>query len=224
MSDESPRLVANRPATMFCDARRWPGRGRGVQSGHERLEFFSARRHVCERAKDHTVSFIIRPTQPGDHEAVLEVVRDAFTSDDADGTAEVDVVTTTWAKRASPDGFDLVAVDGEHVIGHVIAGVGSLAGEPAIGIAPLCVSPSRQGRGVGSALMRELLDRIDRAGWPFALLLGSPTYYPRFGFETASPHGIVYAPVGEHPAFQIRRYDPEASVPRGEFVYCFETP
>lgn len=176
------------------------------------------------RTKEHSVNVMIRSTQPGDHAGVLQVVRDAFTSDNADGTDEVDVVTTTWAKRACPDGFDLVAIHGDEVIGHVMAGVGLLGETPAIGIAPLSVSPSHQGHGVGSALMRELVDRIDRAGWPFAVLLGSPTYYPRFGFEAAANHGIVYSPVGEHPAFQIRRQDPEVSLPRGEFVYCFEMP
>ena len=28
--------------------------------------------------------------------------------------------------------------------------------------------------------------------YPFMVVLGHPDYYPRFGFETASGHGIVY--------------------------------
>jgi putative acetyltransferase len=170
------------------------------------------------------LSVTIRSTEPADQPEVLEVVYRAFTSDDYEGTAEVDIVTSTWARSVDLSGLDLVAVDDGRVIGHVIAAVGDLAQTPAIGIAPLSVTPARQGQGVGSALMLELLSRIDAAGWPLSLLLGEPAYYERFGFETASNHGIHYPPVGQNPAFQVRLQDSNTPIPSGDFVYCFERP
>ena len=116
-----------------------------------------------------------------------------------------------------------MAVDADAVIGHVLTARGDLGGHEAIAVAPLAVSPSHQGRGVGSALMNELLRRAEAAGQPLVALLGNPAYYGRFGFEPAGPLNIWYLPVGKgDPHFQIRRlsaFDPSYY---GQFTYCWE--
>ena len=96
------------------------------------------------------------------------------------------------AAEASPKDLELVADEGGSIVGHVLAAVGDVDGGPMIGIAPLSVRPERQGQGIGSALMQELLRRVEAAGWPVALLLGSPQYYSRFGFRPAAELGITY--------------------------------
>lgn len=131
----------------------------------------------------------------------------------------------TGALGASPDGLDVVAIDGAAIVGHVLGAVGDLGGEPALAVAPLCVAPFRQGEGIGSALMDELIRRAEAAGGPLVLLLGNPHYYQRFGFKPSGPFGIYYRPVGEgNPHFQVRplsRFDPTL---KGEFTYCWEEP
>jgi putative acetyltransferase len=43
-----------------------------------------------------------------------------------------------------------------------------------VGIAPLSVVTDRQNEGIGSAVMTELLGRIEGAGAPLVVLLGLP--------------------------------------------------
>ena|ERR1700733_2756040 len=167
---------------------------------------------------------MVRSADVDDRDAVLGVVAAAFTSPGYDPRDEVDIVVRTWDLDACPAGFELVAL-ADCIIGHVMAAVGDLAGRPAIGIAPLSVAPDHQRQGVGSALMTELLARVEAAGWPFALLLGDPAYYRRFGFEPAAGAGISYMPVGAgNPHFMLRRLAPVANGTGGEFRYCWETP
>ena len=164
----------------------------------------------------------IQPTDVDSRDSVLEVVRSAFSDDTRDGEEEVEIVRKTWSAESSISVFDFVAILESEVVGHVLAAEGSLAGTSAIGIAPVCVRPDRQGQGIGTALMERLLAEIRNSGWPFALLLGNPDYYGRFGFESASQFDIRYAPVGVHPAFQIRTFRDNAVEHGGHFEYCFE--
>lgn len=169
----------------------------------------------------------IRPADIGDRPAILELVGVAFAGDGHDPQEEVDIVTATWASGGTPEGMELVATDGgDHLVGHVLPALGELEGRPAIAIAPLCVEPGHQGRGIGSDLMEEVLRRIEGTGWPFVVLLGNPAYYARFGFEAAASHGIHYPPVGvDNPHFMIRRFGTGGGVePGGLFRYCWELP
>jgi putative acetyltransferase len=58
-------------------------------------------------------------------------------------------------------------------------------------LAPLAVLPERQRQGIGSALTRRGLEILRERGCPFVVLVGHPQYYPRFGFERASAHGLT---------------------------------
>jgi putative acetyltransferase len=169
------------------------------------------------------MSWTIRPTEPSDHESVIAVVREAFSSDDRDGGEEVDIVVNTWSLDAALSGLDLIAVEDGAVIGHVLGSRGYLGVREVAAVAPLAVDSDRQGEGIGSALMTELLIRAQATGEPLVALLGLPEFYGRFGFESAGPLGIEYPPAGPgHPHFLVRRlarYDPAY---RGEFTYCWE--
>jgi len=172
-----------------------------------------------------TAPVIIRTAEPGDREEVRELVREAFSSEDRDGLEEVGIVDSTWTLDAARRDLELVAVEEGAIVGHVMAADGDLAGREVVAVAPLAVTPTRQGEGIGHALMTELLRRADEAKLPLIVLLGFPDYYGRFGFEPSGPLGITYRPVGEdNPHFQVCRlsaYDPTY---RGDFTYCWEAP
>lgn len=154
---------------------------------------------------------------------MLELVRASFRDDTRTGDEEVDIVVATWTLGDAARPIDLVAVDGDVIVGHVLGARGTHGDREAIGVAPLAVAPSHQGRGVGTRLMHELLERADDASWPLAVLLGSPAYYSRFGFEPAGGLGITYAPVGAgNPHFQARRLRAFTDPPAGTFTYCWE--
>jgi putative acetyltransferase len=165
----------------------------------------------------------VRVAEPSDRDSILTAVREAFARGGRDGQEEVDIVVNTWKLGAAVEGLELVAVDGGSLVGHVLAARGDLGGREAIAVAPLAVLPSHQGRGVGSALMNELLHHAEAAGHPLVALLGNPAYYGRFGFEPSGPFDIWYLPVGKgDPHFQIRRlaaFDPSF---KGQFTYCWE--
>jgi predicted N-acetyltransferase YhbS len=171
------------------------------------------------------VSWTVRAKGANDKKAVLAVVWAAFSGHGRDGDAEVDIVMRTWALAVGPEDLDLVAVDDGAIVGHALGAIGDLEGREALAVAPLCVTPSRQGEGIGSSLMAELLARARVAGWPIVMVLGDPGYYERFGFEPAGPLGIYYCPVGrDDPHFQVCRLaTPDLSL-RGEFRYCWEGP
>lgn len=171
------------------------------------------------------LSLTIRPSRVEDHADVLRLVREAFSDGGRDGQDEVDIVVETWARGCAPGDLDLVAVEDGIVTGHVMASRGQLGERAALGIAPLSVMPVRQGRGIGSALMRDIVSRANGAGWPLIVLLGDPRYYERFGFEPAAPLGIVYPPVGrDNEAFQVLRLSGYDDSSCGEFAYCWELP
>jgi putative acetyltransferase len=165
----------------------------------------------------------IRTATPDDRDAILELVQGAFSDDDRDGLEEVDIVVSTWKSGASPPDFELVAVEDTSIVGHVLAAWGRLAGRDVVAVAPLAVTPTRQGVGIGTALMTELLRRAEETELPLVLLLGYPGYYARFGFEPSGPLDISYR-LEDNPHFLVRRFSTYDPSYRGDFTYCWEIP
>lgn len=86
--------------------------------------------------------------------------------------------------------LSLVAVDSGEIVGHVMLSYVDLDGRDVLQLSPLSVAPDRQSEGIGSALSRKALRLADKRGEPLVVVLGHPTYYPRFGFRPASSLGI----------------------------------
>jgi putative acetyltransferase len=101
----------------------------------------------------------------------------------------VDLLRTNRKFRLS-----LVAEVEGQVVGHILfTGVtieGAASGLSALGLAPLAVSTPFQRQGVGSALMRDSLQRCRDMGYEALVVLGHPEYYPKFGFLPASRYGL----------------------------------
>ena len=133
----------------------------------------------------------IRKERDGDQDAIRAVVEAAFGRDLE--TRIVDDVrgTEDWF----PDG-SLVAVDNvRHVVGHVLLSRGRLVaddgGVTTMGvIGPVAVDPEVQRRGVGIQLMRRAISAGVQRHLPVICLVGHPTYYPRFKFESARAQGF----------------------------------
>jgi putative acetyltransferase len=143
---------------------------------------------------------LIRPARPEDQEAIVAVQRAAFGNEDG-----VRVVTGV------PAVVSLVAEAEGAVVAHVMLCHVDLEGRAVLQLSPLGVAPGHQGRGIGSALTREVLRIADAAGEPFVVILGHPEYYPRFGFEPAAPLGLVPPKPGLGGAWMVKRlaaYDP----------------
>ena len=129
----------------------------------------------------------VRPERRGDAGRVRAVNLAAF-----EGAEEADIVDRL--RGAGGRQLSLVAeVDGE-LVGHILFSEVTVGGAPTatgMGLAPMAVLPGHQNRGIGSALVRRGLAMLRDEGCPFVVVLGHPTYYPRFGFVPASRHGLT---------------------------------
>ena len=83
------------------------------------------------------------------------------------------------------DVISLVGTIDNQIVGHVVFTKCGVAGERANSalLGPLAVSPSWQGRGIGSVLVRAGLQHLDDASVERVYVLGDPSYYGRFGFQ-----------------------------------------
>ena len=152
---------------------------------------------------------IVRRERPADHDAVRAVHRAAFRPP---GTTGDDVVEARLTDELREDvGFlphlSLVALDGDQVVGHVLATRGRLEplGAPALGLGPLGVRPDVQGRGIGTVLVHALLAVAEAADERLVALLGAPGYYRRFGFVRSVDLGVAPPDPAWAEHFQARR-------------------
>ena len=80
-------------------------------------------------------------------------------------------------------GLSHVARDAEGILGGAIrywpVRIGMVE---ALLLGPVAVHPTRQGEGLGRALIEESLARAAPAGWDRVMLVGDAPYYGRFGF------------------------------------------
>lgn len=118
----------------------------------------------------------------------------------------------------------LVATDGDAVIGHILFTSGALRDDQAphtvMALAPMSVLPTRQRRGVGSALVRAGLQACRVAGHDVVIVVGHPAYYPRFGFVRARPLGLTSEPPFPDESFMVAELTPGAlRGRRGVVVY-----
>jgi putative acetyltransferase len=129
----------------------------------------------------------IRLEQPADVAAVHAVNASAFET-----SAEAALVD---ALRAQEQPILSVVADEEgSIVGHILFSPVTLMGhgELAImGLGPMAVLPARQRGGIGSALVRNGLERCRQLGCAAVVVLGHPEFYPRFGFVPASRFGIT---------------------------------
>ena len=81
-------------------------------------------------------------------------------------------------------GLSMVARDADDILGGAIRyWPVSIGCHDALLLGPVAVHPTRQGEGLGGALIRDSLALAARQGWRRALLIGDAPYYRRFGFE-----------------------------------------
>lgn len=154
-------------------------------------------------------TLVLRSEQPVDRPALLALTAAAFaispvTGERVEGEPEeVELLARLFECGEYLPDFSIVAeLDGE-VVGHVISTRGWAGELELLGLGPIGVLPRLQRHGIGSALMKETIDRANAAGERGIALLGSPEYYARFGFVPSTSLG-VQAPDpswGEH--FQL---------------------
>jgi putative acetyltransferase len=128
----------------------------------------------------------IRPERAADIPGVRAVNLVSF-----DTSTEADLVDVL-REQVEPI-ISLVADDGGTIAGHILFTPVTLLPHPEVklmGLAPMAVVPASQRQGVGSALVREGLERCRRLGFDAVVVLGHADYYPRFAFAPGSRVGV----------------------------------
>jgi putative acetyltransferase len=126
----------------------------------------------------------VRPEEPGDQDAIRAVHQAAFPT-----PAEARLVDALRA--AGKLSISLVAERYGVVVGHIAFSPVEVNGAAGgLGLAPVAVLPVCQRKGVGQQLILAGLGYCKGEGAPFVVVLGHPTYYPRFGFAPAAPLGL----------------------------------
>ena len=130
---------------------------------------------------------IIHPEKPADIPSLRIVNQLAFEQPQEVGL--VDALRATNSILLS-----LVAVLDEQIVGQALYTPVSIGLPPnpliGAGLGPVAVLPAFQRQGIGSQLVTTGNQMLQEAGYPFVVVLGHPTYYPRFGFQPASHFDI----------------------------------
>jgi putative acetyltransferase len=97
----------------------------------------------------------------------------------------------------------LVAEADGLIVGHVaFSPVAAATRAVGVGLAPVAVAPSHRRRGIAAQLIEAGLRECRSLGIGWAVVLGKPTYYERFGYRPASAFGLSDEYKGG-PAFQV---------------------
>jgi len=124
----------------------------------------------------------IRAEYPLDRQAVFELNKLAF-----GGDAEAKLVDALREGGYFEPGMSIVAELDAKIVAHLLfswieldSPRGSLC---AMALAPVCVHPDFQRKGIGAAVIREGLVRMKSNEVQAVLVVGDPKYYGRFGFS-----------------------------------------
>ena len=121
--------------------------------------------------------------QSQDIEAISRLTEAAFRNEEYSSHTEHFIVNAL--RRTGQLSISLVAAEHDEILGHVaISPVSISSGVTGwYGLGPISVRPDRQGKGIGSALMRAALQQLRQQGAAGCVVLGDPAYYGRFGFK-----------------------------------------
>jgi putative acetyltransferase len=122
--------------------------------------------------------------------------------------AEAVIVEGVRAEGASL--VELVAEEDGEIVAHIL--FSRMTTEPVkriAGLGPVSVTPEQQDRGFGEALCRAGLGNLRSMGAEAVVVLGHPSYYPRFGFSREAA-AQVGSPFSALPAFMALELTPGA--------------
>ena len=150
----------------------------------------------------------IRQERHQDFDEIRAIHERAF----APSREEADIVDALHASGDHVPDLCLVALHDGAPVGHIAFSRATVGTIPVLALAPIAVLPERQRQGIGSALVSAALEGAAQSAFPLVIVVGHPAYYPRFGFEPASPLGIdapFEIPAEAWMAYRLPAYSPD---------------
>jgi len=157
----------------------------------------------------------VRPETP---EGIVSI---RYVNEQAFGQAEEAEIVDKLRHRAALT-VSLVTVQKDKVVGHIAFSPAMVESESlsfeAVVLAPMAVLPAYQRQDIGGQLVRAGLEECWNLGYEVVVVLGHPTYYPRFGFVPAKPKGIICELEVPEEAFMVVELREGALAGRGGMV------
>jgi predicted N-acetyltransferase YhbS len=141
-----------------------------------------------------TENITIRLENPQDYRETENMVREAFWDVYRPGCNEHLIMHKLQESDAFIKELDFVACDKDKVVGIAVCPKAIIKNDTGQEFTVLSmivgILPSYQKKGIGSMLVKKIMDEARSMGFKGIVLFGSPEYYPRFGFKNAKEYGI----------------------------------
>ncbi|ANF81098.1 GCN5 family acetyltransferase [Acinetobacter sp. NCu2D-2] len=161
----------------------------------------------------------IRAEQVTDIEPITDLTQAAFADVEYSSHTEHLIVNALRVREKLT--LSLVAVIDDQLVGHVAISPVRLSSGNAgwYGLGPISVQPELQGKGIGRALMHEVLQQLKALGAAGCVLLGDPNYYQKFGFKAYAQLSLADVPPEYFQAIIFTGTVPQAEVFYDEAFY-----
>jgi putative acetyltransferase len=110
-----------------------------------------------------------------------------------------------------------VADDDGELVGFTMLSYVRSGARDVLILTPMAVRPDRQRAGVGKQVVRAAIAAAEERGEPVVLVEGVPSYYPQFGFRSASELGFQRPdpriPEAAWMALPLAAWDPDVPAP-----------
>jgi putative acetyltransferase len=134
------------------------------------------------------------------------------------------IVEIRKSDRYIPE-LSLVAEVDNNIAGHILFSYIDLVIEssvkilPVLSLAPIAVLPQFQKQGIGTALIQAGLEKADEMQEKMVIVLGSPSFYNRFGFVSSVIYEIESAFKVPADFFMVKPLENYQSTYKGKVVY-----
>lgn len=137
----------------------------------------------------------LRQETPKDHFETESVIREAFWNRYTPACNDHYLIHIMRDHTSFVPELDLVATDGERIVGNVMYLRSYIAGDDGnryevLSLGPIGVLPEYQRKGIGGMLIARTKEIAKALGFRAILLCGDPDYYTRQGFVAAETLGI----------------------------------
>lgn len=156
------------------------------------------------------MNILVRLEEAKDCRRVEEITKLAFSYPGRIERGQIGCPFEHWIvhelrKRDGILALSLVAeVDGT-LVGHIICSNAIVKTDDkalsVLNFGPISVLPEYQKKGIGSALIKAMIEKARILGYGAILFFGRPEYYPQFGFKEASEFGVSDSEGCNYPAF-----------------------
>ncbi|MER0283910.1 N-acetyltransferase [Clostridioides difficile] len=134
---------------------------------------------------------IIRQEKESDKSKVYDVIKSAFENEEVSDHDEHNLVNRLRNSDNFVQELSIVAEYDGDIVGHILFTEIKVGNDVLLTLAPISVSPSMQGKKIGTKLIEEGHKIAKEKGYRGCIVLGHDKYYPKFGYQVASKFNIM---------------------------------